>query len=281
MSTYSYYISYQNKYNTDFDSITAISFDGGFDQVSSFTETESVYSEKFNGERLDYGFRWQNVAEPQIYMVKKNYEPYTQKEVRQILRWLTGRRQCSWLKMYDEDGSEIVQFFGRFTVVDEKIADSRVIGFVCTFSATSPWGYSPLRTIERRFTNTEILLLQNDTDDLDSLVRPYFTIQPTSAISQLTITNETTNRRTVFKDIKAGEKITIDSQNMLVYSDNALRMIGQDMYGIVDGDYVTNYPVWIEFSPGDNKLIIDTGGEGGEVSYSLSYRYPIKVGSTF
>ena len=281
MSTYSYHICYHNQHNTDFNSITSVSFDGGFNQVSSFGETEPIYSSRFDGEHIDYGFRWQNVAEIQIYMVKQDYQPYTQQEVRQMLKWLTGRRQCSWLTMFDEDGEEIVQFFGRFTVVDEKIADSRVLGFVCTFSATSPFGYSPLRTIEQKFTNQETLLVSNDTDDLDSLVRPYVTIVPTSKISKLTITNETTNRQTVLQSIKANEKITIDNQNMLVFSDNTLRVIGQDIYGIVDGDYRTNYPVWIELVPGVNKLIFDTNKEGGEVSYSISYRYPMKVGSTF
>jgi hypothetical protein len=287
LSTYSYHICYHDKHNTDFNSITSVSFDGGFDQVSSFGETESVYSSRFDGEHIDYGFRWQNVAEVQITMVKQDYQPYTKQEVRQMLQWLTGRRQCSWLTMFDEDGEEIVQFFGRFTIVDEKVADSRVLGFVCTFSATSPFGYSPLRTIEQKFTNKETLLLANDTDDLDSFVRPYITIKPTSDISKLTITNETTNRQTVFasttggKAIKAGETITIDNQNMIVFSDNTLRVIGQDMYGIVDGDYKTNYPVWIELAPGINKLIFNTNKEGGEVHYSISYRYPMKVGSTF
>lgn len=253
MSTYPYTIDYLGKKNRDFDSITAIDINGnGFDQVSSFTEIESVYSERFDGQRISYGFKWQNVAEIQIQMIKSNYEPYTKQEVRQVLKWLTGHKQSSWLTLLDENDGEIAQFFGRFTVVDEKVADSRVFGFICTFSSNSPFAYSPLRVIEQKFAGTEIVLLQNDTDDLDSLVRPYFTIQPTSAISQLTITNENTNRQTVFKDIKANEKITIDSQNMIVFSDDALRIIGQDMYGIVDGDYATNYPVWIELSPGTN-----------------------------
>lgn len=281
MSTYSYHFTYQGRSNDDFDSITAISFDGSFDQVSSFVETEPVYSDKFDGQRIDYGFHWQNVAEPQIHIVKKNYEPYSQSEVREILKWLTGHKQASWLTMYDEDYDETTEFFGRFTVVDEKIADSRVFGFICTFTANSPFGYSPIREIRGTFTNQETLLLENSTDDLDSLVRPYFTIQPTSAITQLTIINETTNRQTILKNIKAEEKITIDSENMLVFSDNSLRIIGEDMYGIVDGDDITNYPIWIEFVPGDNKLIIDTNGEGGKIFYSLSYRFPIKVGSTF
>lgn len=281
MASYSYHITYHNQTNEDFDSITAVNFDGGFDQVSSFGETEPVYSARYDGTHIDYGFRWQNVAEVQITFVKYDYTPYTKEEVRQMLKWLTGRKQCSWLTMSDENGEEIVQFYGRFTIVDEKVADSRVLGFICTFSATTPFGYSPLRTFEQKFTNKETIFIANDTDDLDTLVRPYMTICPTTNVSQLTITNVTTNRKTILKSIKTGETITIDSENMLVFSDDTLRIIGQDMYGVVDGDYTTNYPVWLELLPGVNKLIIDTNNEGGDVHYSISYRYPIKVGSTF
>jgi hypothetical protein len=189
-------------------------------------------------------------------MVKKDYTPYSHKEVRNILKWLTGK-QNSWLKLYDIEGEEIVEFYGRFTMVNETIADSRVLGFICTFTATSPFGYSALRDVRQTFTNTETIIIENDTDDPENLVKPYVTITPTSDILKLTITNKTTNRQTIIEDIKAGEKITIDNENKLVFSNDIYRVIGSKMYGEVDGDYTTNYPIWIEFCDGDNELVFD------------------------
>lgn len=281
MSAYPYTICYKDQYNQNFDVITAVSFDGSFDQVSSYTAVEGVTSDRYDGIKIDYGARHIEQAEVMITLVKKDYSYFSNAEKRAILRWLSSNKQCSWLKLYDQELEEIVEFYGRFSSVDEKISDANVMGFVATFTSPFPWGFSPLRDVRQTFTSTETIIVENDTDDPESLVRPYITIAPTSAISKLTITNETTNRQTIIKNIKAGETITIDNENKLVFSDDVYRVIGSDMYGIVDDDYVTDYPVWIEFCEGDNKLVFDTNSEGGTVSYIIQYRYPVKIGSTF
>jgi hypothetical protein len=280
MASYAYTIEYFNEYNQNYNCITAISFNASFNQESSFLMNEPVYTEKYDGTRIDYGTRYSEVAEVLINLVKKDYSDFTNAEKRAILRWLTARKQNSWLKLYDQDGEEICEYYGRFTMVEEQTADSRVIGFTCTFTSTHPYAFSPIRDVQQTFTGKEQIVVENDSDVVDNVVRPYMVIKPNKSISQLSIKNETTNIITYVKNIKANETLVIDNENKLAYSDNVYRTLGSDFYGDVDG-FVTNYPVWIELVPGDNKLIFDAGDTSTKVEYTIKYRYPIKIGSTF
>jgi len=280
MASYAYTIEYFNEYNQNYNCITAISFNASFNQESSFLMNEPVYTEKYDGTRIDYGTRYSEVAEVLINLVKKDYSDFTNAEKRAILRWLTARKQNSWLKLYDQDGEEICEYYGRFTMVEEQTADSRVIGFTCTFTSTHPYAFSPIRDVQQTFIGKEKIIVENDSDVIDNVVRPYMVIKPNKAISTLSIKNETTNIITYIKNIKANETLVIDNENKLAYSDNVYRTLGSDFYGDVDG-FVTNYPVWIELVPGDNKLIIDAGDTSTKVEYTIKYRYPIKIGSTF
>ena len=91
-------------------------------------------------------------------MVKKDFSDFSKSEIRAILRWMTARKQNSWLKLYDQDREEICEYFGRFTVVEEQTADSRVIGFTCTFTSCYPYAFSPIREIKQTFSNTETII---------------------------------------------------------------------------------------------------------------------------
>ena len=280
MGAYPYTIEYFGEYNQNFDCITAVSFDGSFNQESSFLMNEPIYTERYNGTRIDYGTKYSETAEIIINLVKKNYTDFSLSEVRAILRWLTARKQNSWLKLYDQDGEEICEFYGRFTAIEQQTADSRVIGFTCTFTSTHPYAFSTIRDIQQTFVGKEKLIVENDSDVVDDVVKPYMVIKSNQSITQLSIKNDTTNITTYIKNIRADETLIIDSENKLAYSDNTLRVLGSDFYGDVDG-FITNYPVWVELVPGDNKLIIDTGNGSAQVEYTLKYRYPMKIGSTF
>jgi hypothetical protein len=281
MASYAYTIQYRDQYNQNFDCITAVSMDAGFDQVSSYTAVEGVTSDLYNGIKIDHGSRYIEQVELVITLIKKNYTDFSNTEKRNILRWLSSSKYCSWLSLYDVDGEKIADVYGRFSSVEEKVADSRVIGFVATFKSPYPYFFSSIRNIKQTFVGSETIILENDTDAIDDLVRPYITIKPSKNIDTLTILNEETNRKSIIKNIKANETITIDNENKLIFSDDMYKIIGQDFYGVVDSDFVTSYPVWIELVPGDNKLIIDVNDASATVDYQIAYRYPIKLGSTF
>lgn len=278
MLSYAYYFKYRNQYNTDYDLITSISFDAGFDQIGTATAVESVASDRYDGSRIDYGSRYLEQVELQITMVKKDYTDFTREDKRAVLRWLSANKYASWLQLYDEGGGEIIDFFGRFTSVEEKTADSRTIGMIAVFTSPFPYGFSPLRKINQTFIGSETVRIMNDTDAIDEYVCPYFTITPSKTIDQLSIKNKNTNTTIFVKNLKANETLTLDNEHKLAFTNDEFRIMGEDFYGDVDG-FITNYPVFIELEPGTNELFIDTGNTSCECTYSLSYRYPIKLGT--
>ena len=280
MISYAYYFKYIQKTNKDFGLITSVAFgnDAGFDQIGTATAVEGVTSDKYDGTRIDYSAKYLECVELQITMVKDNYEDFTREDKRAILRWLSANKQASWIEFYDSDGGEIIQVFGRFTSIEEKTADSRTIGMIATFTSPFPYGFSPLRKINQTFIGSETVRIQNDTDVLDEYVCPYFTITPSVAIDQLSIRNKNTNVTTFVKNLKANETLTLDNENKLAFTNDEFKVMGEDFYGDVDG-FITNYPVFIEFEPGTNELFIDVGNASCECSYSLAYRYPIKLGT--
>ena len=277
MLSYAYYFKYHNKCNTDFDLITSVSFDGGFDQIGTGIAMEAVETDRFDGIKIDYSARYVDRIELQITMVKKDYTDFARQEKRDIFRWLTGHKQASWIELYDADGDKIIDFFGRFTSVEEKTADSRTIGVIATFQSPYPYGFSPIREIKENFTGADTIILQNDSD-IEDYVYPYFTITPNKDITLLSIQNKTTNVTTCIKNLKANETLTLDNEHKLAFTDNEYRMMGEDFYGNVDG-YITNYPVFIALKPNNNKIFINTNDDECVCSYSLTYRYPITLGT--
>lgn len=278
MLSYAYYFKYRNQYNTNYDLITSISFDAGFDQIGTGTAVESVSTDRYDGKKIDYSARYIEQVELQITMVKKDYTDLTREEKRSILSWLSANKQASWLQLYNDEGDEIIEFFGRFSSVEEKTADSRTIGIIATFQSPFPYGFSPLREISQTFIGSESIKIINDTDALDEYVCPYLTITPNMPIEQLSIKNKNTNTTVFIKNLKANETLTLDNENKLAFTSDEFHIMGEDFYGDVEG-FITNYPVFIEFVPGDNELFIDTGNSLCECKYNFSYRYPIKLGT--
>lgn len=280
MASYAYTIEYREKRNQDFGCITAVSMDAGFDQTSSYTAVEGIESELYNGIKIDHGSRYIEQVELIFTLIKDDYTDFSNSEKREILRWLSSSKYCSWLSLYDIDGELIADVYGRFSSVEEKIVDSRVLGFVATFKSPYPYFFSNLRDVHRTFITSEHLVLENDTDAIDELVRPYITIKPLSNVSQISILNETTNRESIIKNINANETITIDNENKLIFSNDIYKIIGNNFCGVIDGDNERLYPIWVELVPGNNKFII-SAPENVQVEYRIQYRYPIKIGSTF
>lgn len=277
MLSYAYYFKYRNQRNIDFDLITSVSFDAGFDQISIGATMEPVETDKYDGTKIDYSARYTERLELQITMVKKDYTEFTRQNKREIFRWLSGHKQASWLELYDEDGDKIIDIFGRFVSIDEKTADSRTIGIIATFQSPYPYGFSPIRQIDKTFVGSEKIILQNDSD-VEDCVYPYFSIVPSKDIQLLSIKNETTNITTFVKNLSANEQLTIDNEHKLAFTNNEYRNMDTDFYGDVDG-FETNYPVFIALAPTDNKILIDTGDSECECHYSITYRYPMMIGT--
>ena len=279
---YPYLVEFKNNFNTDFNLITAVSFTGSFDTPSANINMEQIYSEKSNGEHIVYGHKFTEAAQVTITFVKKDYTVFTNEETRKFLRWLGGRKKTDWLKLYDQDHEEICEYLGSFTEILEQVADSRTLGYIATFTSVTPWAFSPTRHIQQTFTGTETIKVESKSDIQDITIRPYLTIQPLNKdVSKLSIENTTTKRITIINNIKQKEIITLDNENKIAFSDNDLRIMGEDFVGDVDG-FVTNYPVFLELDGStDNKLIFTAIPSTAQVLYSLQYRYPMQLGGTF
>ena len=277
MLSYAYGFTYRNRCNVDFDLITSVAFDAGFDQIGTGTTMEPIESDRFDGTKIDYAARYSENIELQVTMIKKDYTAFSRDEKRNILRWLSGQKQASWLELYDEDHEKIIDFFGRFVSIDEKTADSRTIGYIATFRSPYPYGFSPIREIKQNFVGQDKIIIYNDSD-INDYVYPYFTITPNKDVELLSVKNTTTNTTTFIKKLQANETLNIDNANKLAFTSNEYRMMGDDFYGNVNG-YITNYPVFIKFAPDNNILLIDTNDSECKCEYSFSYRYPITLGT--
>ena len=278
---YPYVVEYFDEYSTGFDCITNISFDGGEDEVSSGEVLEAVYSNKFDGTRIDYGAIHSEVLELTITFIKRDYSDFTKYEIRNMLKWLSGRKQNSWMKLYDEEMEAICEVFGRFIEVQQKVLDSRTVGLIAIFESTKPYPFCPLRHVEQVFTGNEILVLENDGDAADDYIMPYIELTPLNEnIAEMKIYNKLTNETVTIKNIKQDETLTIDNENKIIYSNDEYRILGTDFCGITKG-METSYPVWLKLGPGDNRLELNPVSETCRVKYVFKYRYPIKIGGTF
>ena len=279
---YPFYVEFKDTFNTDLNLITAVSFNGSFDTPTANVDMEPVYTERPNGTHIVYGNKFTSPAQVTITFVKKDYKVFTTEESRQFLKWLGGHKKADWLKLYDKDMEEICEYLGSFTEILEQTADSLTLGYMATFTSVTPWAFSHLREVHHTFTGTEKIVVYSDGDIQDYIIRPYMTIKPLNTdVEQLSITNTSTNRTTILKNIKKEEILTLDNENKIVFSNNSLRVVGSDFIGDIDG-FITNYPVFLELDGyTDNELIFTTIPSSANVSYSLQYRYPIQIGATF
>ena len=152
---------------------------------------------------------------------------------------------------------------------------------MATFTSAYPHGFSPLRHVEQIYTGQEVIVLEQDGDETEEYVRPYIVITPENEdIAEMTITNQDTEDIIKIKNIKKGEELTIDCENKIVYSNNEYRVIGSDFYGVINGQ-ATDYPVWLQLAPGNNRLKLNPGSDTCKVKYVFKYRYSLKVGGTY
>ena len=83
-------------------------FSSGTDngEVETFQSVESIYTEKTDGTRLDYGAKYNSVANFRITVIKSDGNDFSVKEVRENLKWLTGSQKNSPLDMVEHFSEE-------------------------------------------------------------------------------------------------------------------------------------------------------------------------------
>jgi hypothetical protein len=262
----SYHTSFTYKgISSEEKGLVICSFEPDSGHVTSFLGMDSITEDNvITGVRHDYGAKYKEVAMPKITMINFDGSEFSVSQFRDIVRWLSGARISSWLDLY-ENNELAYSFLCKCTDVQQYKLDGRTIGVTVTFTAVSPWAYSPIQQIAQQISHTASVM-SGDTIKIDNLsdegyayVYPDITFE-CYGYSALAIYNEATDETTTVSNMTPGEIITMTS-NQVIYS-NTGRIIGDDF----------NF-VWPKFLSGTNALSVL-----GQGHITISYRYPIKAG---
>ena len=263
MSVYCTSFNYLGKNSITHHNLMVAHFEPDSGEMDAFLGMEPIYTESYDGtRRIDYGAKFNSVATIKITMIKRDHSDFTENDVREYLKWLTGARTNSYLELIV--GEEVkYSFLGRVTGIYQQKMDARTVGLSIEFSSVSPWAYSAVQREQVTVSNTTrttTLTLNNPSDDLYTYVYTKLTIK--NATGQfLTLKNTKTGEETKLENLKSGETIVLDN-NMMISSSNSTRVFGNDF----------NY-VWPRLAPGENKFEVL-----GNCTLIFEYVYPIKIG---
>lgn len=245
---------------------------GGSDNgtMSTYLTREGVASETYDGRRKNISnLKYTEVFSPKITIVKKHFQDFTMDEQRQVLKWLTGSNKVTYFDFYDDIYSEAPIFcvLGFVSTIETyKIANQRTIGFVVTVESVSPFAYSPINTFKRTITAPTTFTVTCDNDDT-SYIYPRITVKHNG--TSVEIKNSTTNTTTAVHNSVAGETVTIDGANKLIYSSRTNRTFGTD-FGTDD---ISNQWVWLPLADGTNTITVT-----GNCELTLEWREIRKIG---
>ena len=262
MSVYHNSFTYLGKNSKDDFGLIITHFDDNADsgEMDTFLSTSAIYSDSYDGTRQRfYGAKYDTVATPQITVVKHDGTDFGVEDNRQILRWLTGSRQATWMDFYVGDEVKY-RLLGRVKSVSQYKMDARVIGFVLTFESISPYGYLNLYSVSSRINGEAKITISCESDDLYSYVYMNTTYTNTSG-SSLTISNDTIDETTIVTGLVVNEVVTM-SDNMVITSDKPAKTFGNTF----------NF-VFPRLVPGDNEFTIN-----GHGNITFQYTPPVKLG---
>lgn len=136
----------------EYDCWAELAFDEDNGDTESHLGREAIVSEAYNGTlKRVHSYKWNNDFVTPITLIKQNYSDFTAEENRKILKWLTKSKNASFLDIYKED-SNVIEYsiLGNWINVSQyKLANGRIVGYVCEFESLTPWAFSPLKTITK------------------------------------------------------------------------------------------------------------------------------------
>lgn len=265
MSVYHPIIRFKEKTNYDYELMVA-HFDADSGQVDSYLTMEPIYTDTFDGAlRNDFGAKYTDVARPVVTFVESDGSDISPYKVRNVLRWLTGSKDVSFMDICDDEGISVCAYIGRFTDVKLQKLDARIVGIVAYFTSISPFAYSDIK--EAKFTITPEgtdFAIDNDSDDIYNPLYPSIIFKNRQSSDEdrimLSLENKTMQNTTIFKNLSTNEVVTIDT-NFVVYSDNTGR--------IFNDDFNFEFPI---LANGSNNFSAVGDGE-----LLIRFRYPMKM----
>lgn len=163
-----FYVKWQSLSSLSLDLYTELSIGSGDNgNTSTFLNRESVSTEHYDGRRIIHRSKYQDVLTPTITFVKQDYGDFSQEENRRILSWLTSSDYPGWLEIYHDDSNVLsYQCFGNWTEIEQyKLANGRVIGYVCSFESSAPYAYSNKLVYPEVYEEIEEVTNNNEIND--------------------------------------------------------------------------------------------------------------------
>ena len=265
-------IEFRGYSSVDFDLKTCMAFESDNGEVSTYLTREAVASESYRGEfRRIHNFKYTETFNPQFTFIKDGFSDFTTEEVRNVLRWLTGGTNASFLTVYNDD-SNVVHFeiLGGFSDVSlYKLGNGRVVGIVATFESSHPYALGPLHVFSNTTTNGSVQFdIEVDSDDDENAIYPRITINK-NGNGDILITNIYADKNNVshsatlnIKDNISGERIVADGANRVISSSN----------NRIFGDNFVNW-AWLPLYNGTNTISVI-----GDCTVIFEYREPRKIG---
>ena len=267
------------KNSTEMGCRTDVSFNSDDGATESYLSKEAVSSDSYDGTmRRTHMYRYTDVLSAQFTFTKEDRTEFTRDENRIMLAWLTAKKTNGILSIYFENTDEPeYELIGNFTSVEtEKLANSRIVGYTCTFECISPYAYSPIYKNSYTVADSLSFILRSHSDEYDSYIYPKITIT-TNATTDVSITNHSVTttvstdegERTVpivtsLKNNVNQETVVLDGTNRIAYSNRSTRVIGEDF----------SWTSWMPLAVGKNNITVD-----GACTINFEWREPRKVGS--
>ena len=202
------------------------------------------------------------IKNPCVYSDDMNF---SEKELRSILRMITGIRGYQWLKLINIEIDDELWYRARVSNIKYKRVGGDVVGIIMEMTCDSLFAWSKEFEIRINAKAGRKFYVFNNTDDLNNYVYPIVEIVSTND-GNISITNVTDNSWTSeIKNLNANEKITIDSQKEIITSS-----INHDLLLNDFGDLH-----WFRLIPEKNEYISDK-----DITITFKYRVPRKVGFT-
>lgn len=307
-----------NGYTSNDKGVIVCSFDD-----SPMTESETqlsmtpLYSETISSAyRIDYGAKYNSVLSPSCIIIQKAFDetvmqedeevtihhpdgyPFSFERKREILRWLTGKRDLDWLQIKridDEDfipdegetysdDPNLINVLCRVVDISEYKVGNETVGFNVMWAANSPFAYSPLITDVYSLPldgGASSITISNDGDEAYSNIYPVVTFDNLSSVAadiSLTATNDD-NREFSISNIASFNSAYVDNLNQIAMKGSN---VNPQTYPLGDSFGLT----WLRIIPGVNVFSLTFNKHGGELdagdtlegTLTIKYRVPLKVG---
>ncbi len=191
---------------------------------------------------------------------------FSTQEQKQIVKWLTGTKDFSKLKVVDFDSSDYhnnINYYCICTSYSESVINDKIICLYFEFKCNAPYAFYEENVIPFHSTNEQpaLFLVENYSDEISDDYYPILELTAQST-GEVTIVNDIYPEDKMILSLKNGQDLVIDCFEADIV----------DNLGLFEYNTDTNLK-WIRLSPGENHITIT-----GDVTGNIKCQYPRKVG---